>query len=100
MLTTVIFVCIIRPPPNTKRPDPLFPYTTLFRSRSELLLFFFRRPAADQHQELSRRDGASHLSLLVQRNLAQRKHTPPSRPMLRIGRSEEHTSDLQSLMRI
>src|SRR3546814_8931313 len=33
-----------------------------------------------QDQELSRRDGASHLSLLVQRNLAQRKHTPPSRP--------------------
>src|SRR3546814_13674750 len=26
--------------------------------RSELLLIFLRRPAADQHQELSRRDGA------------------------------------------
>src|SRR3546814_161740 len=33
--------------------------------RSELLLIFLRRPAADQHQELSRRDGASHLSLRV-----------------------------------
>src|SRR3546814_15032787 len=43
--------------------------------RSELLLIFLRRPAADQHQELSRRDGASHLSLLVQRTLAQR-NTP------------------------
>src|SRR5690606_21327652 len=42
----------------------------------------------NQDQELSRRDGASHLSLLVQRNLAQRKHTPPSRPMLRIGFAE------------
>src|SRR3546814_14605456 len=39
-------------------------------------------------QELSRRDGASHLSLLVQRNLAQRKHTPPSRPVLRLGFAE------------
>src|SRR3546814_5095512 len=43
--------------------------------RSELLLIFLRRPAADQHQELSRRDGASHLSLLVQRTLAQRNTT-------------------------
>src|SRR3546814_4017254 len=51
---------------------------------------FGRRSTQDQG--LSRRDGASHLSLLVQRNLAQRKHTPPSR-------SEEHTSELQSLMR-
>src|SRR5690606_18819397 len=44
------------------------------------LLFGFRR---HEDQELSRRDGASHLSLLVQRNLAQRKHTPPARPVLR-----------------
>src|SRR5690606_24183084 len=36
-----------------------------------------------QDQELSRRDGASHLSLLVQRNLAQRKHPPPARPAQR-----------------
>src|SRR3546814_5542758 len=33
-------------------------------------------------------DGASHLSLLVQRNLAQRKHTPPSRPVLCTGFAE------------
>src|SRR5690606_38534545 len=45
----------------------------------------FRR---HQDQELSRRDGASHLSLLVQRNLAQRKHTPPTRPTLRVGFAE------------
>src|SRR5690606_15688270 len=38
----------------------------------------FRR---HQDQELSRRDGASHLSLPVQGNLAQRKHTPPARPV-------------------
>ena len=34
----------------------------------------------DQDQELSRRGGASHLSLLVQRNLAQRKHTRACAP--------------------
>src|SRR5690606_21086110 len=41
------------------------------------LLFRFLR---HKDQELSRRDGASHLSLLVQRNLAQRKHTPACAP--------------------
>src|SRR5690606_16140397 len=45
----------------------------------------FRR---QQDQGLSRRDGASHLSLLVQRNLAQRKHPPPARPVLRTGSAE------------
>src|SRR3546814_3356607 len=40
-------------------------------------------PAGPQRkdQKLSRRDGASHLSLLVPRTRAQRKHTPPSRPV-------------------
>src|SRR3546814_14600503 len=38
------------------------------------------RQQPNQEQELSRRDRASHLSLLVQRNLAPRKHTPPLRP--------------------
>src|SRR5690606_19488459 len=56
--------------------------------RSELRLLFSWPAAAGQHQRLSRRDGASHLSLLVQRNLAQRKHTPPSRPVLRTGFAE------------
>src|SRR3546814_12471502 len=47
-------------------------------------------PAGPQRkdQKLSRRDGASHLSLLVQRNLAQRKHTPPSRPVRCTGFAE------------
>src|SRR3546814_21056427 len=47
--------------------------------RSELLLIFLRRQAAAQHQELSRRDGASQLYLLVHRTLAQR-NTPPIPP--------------------
>src|SRR3546814_16705275 len=41
-----------------------------------------------EHQRLARRGGASHLSLLVQRNLAQRKHTPPSRPVRCTGFAE------------
>src|SRR5690606_10685901 len=62
-------------------PDALFAATR----RAGLVRLPFRR---NQDQELSRRDGASHLSLLVQRNLAQRKHTPPSRPTLRVGFAE------------
>src|SRR5690606_34583705 len=48
------------------------------------------RPLFRRHQDqgLSRRDGASHLSLLVQRNLAQRKHPPPARPVLCTGSAE------------
>src|SRR3546814_4363638 len=46
------------------------------------------RQQPNQDQELSRRDGASHLSLLVQRNLAQRKHTPPLRPARCAGFAE------------
>src|SRR3546814_21172613 len=42
----------------------------------------------NQDQELSRRDGASHLSLLVQRNLAQTKHTPPLRPVRCTGSAQ------------
>src|SRR5690606_15301613 len=64
-------------------PDLLFAATR--RRVFTCLLFRFRR---NQDQELSRRDGASHLSLLVQRNLAQRKHTPPSRPVRCTGFAE------------
>src|SRR3546814_4022282 len=59
-------------------------------------LFFFKQKTAyemrisDWSSDVcsSDLDGASHLSLLVQRNLAQRKHTPPSRPVLRTGFAE------------
>ena len=49
--------------------DPRGPSATVGRVLTRLLF------GGDQRQKLSRRDGASHLSLLVQRNLAQR-NTP------------------------
>src|SRR3546814_7570766 len=63
---------MIRRPPRSTRTDTLFPYTTLFRS-----------PGAGGHDQ----------------------HLDPSRGVERgdggvRGRSEEHTSELQSLMRI
>src|SRR3546814_2073682 len=79
---------MIRRPPRSTRTDTLFPYTTLFRSR-RLRLFDaglgIRRPAGLQFRRR-----------VSPRRLQDRGRVPePGR-----GRSEEHTSELQSLMRI
>src|SRR3546814_14621812 len=64
------FFLMIRRPPSSTRTDTLFPYTTLFRSSRQARP---RQPSPCP---------------------TRRRHTPPS------ARSEEHTSELQSLMRI
>src|SRR3546814_4270830 len=76
---------MIRRPPRSTRTDTLFPYTTLFRSR--------RRPAGAR-----RADGATYRQA-QRRLLAGRRHAADRR-VRRPLRSEEHTSELQSLMRI
>src|SRR6056297_3803279 len=63
---------MLRRPPRSTRTDTLFPYTTLFRSR---------RPARPPHGRDRRRARAGP------------DHRGPPR-------SEEHTSELQSLRRI
>src|SRR3546814_2152088 len=84
---------MIRRPPRSTRTDTLFPYTTLFRSHAVLDL-------------PSRR----FKGLKIERLLDLASRPQPIR-MLEIGtgsggiahyfgRSEEHTSELQSLMRI
>src|SRR3546814_4433633 len=69
---------MIRRPPRSTRTDTLFPYTTLFRSRG-------RSPAGQRN--VDRRT-------LGHRRSPSPTEAPPAR------RSEEHTSELQSLMRI
>src|SRR3546814_3870088 len=82
---------MIRRPPRSTRTDTLFPYTTLFRSTSRSFSTNIgsfeslncrtrcgRRPCARQMRW-------TELTLI---------------PTWRIWRSEEHTSELQSLMRI
>src|SRR5438045_6426117 len=76
-----------RPPRST-----LFPYTTLFRSRRRDR----RQPDAEQHPEQQLE------AVLVGRRLAARRGGGARRLRLRLGlgnelRSEEHTSELQSL---
>src|SRR3546814_10773108 len=76
------FFLMIRRPPRSTRTDTLFPYTTLFRSA------YSSRPSSPKlcHHgsfDLSSRSREGQLLMSID-----------------AGRSEEHTSELQSLMRI
>src|SRR3712207_8565890 len=79
---------IRRPPRST-----LFPYTTLFRSPSEVLEF--GRPTARHHQAGATRKCTNH-----KRRVDDIAHWVPGceRSCCQVGnrRSEEHTSELQS----
>src|SRR3546814_6071589 len=96
------FVMILRPPIST-RTDTLFPYTTLFRSTfnglyvvdplshllkiasyiAVALVLVYGRDYAEEHEVLE--NGGEFYSLTL---------------LTLLGRSEEHTSEIQSLMRI
>src|SRR3546814_8445991 len=76
---------MIRPPPRSTRTDTLFPYTTLFRSLAALNRRYFRSQNSPATGRLGRTGIPTDFALLAG-SLA--------------GRSEEHTSELQSLMRI
>src|SRR3546814_3237785 len=81
---------MIRRPPRSTRTDTLFPYTTLFRS------------IAVQNQREWQRF-CDHVLLRPDLKTDPRSATTvnrvDNRPFVE-GRSEEHTSELQSLMRI
>src|SRR3546814_4463115 len=84
---------MIRRPPRSTRTDTLFPYTTLFRSDRQGALHRPRAALDGGGLRGAREDG-------LPRGLG-----PGRRPARRAGedailRSEEHTSELQSLMRI
>src|SRR3546814_3779847 len=71
----MFFFLKIRRPPRSTRTDTLFPYTTLFRSRARRCRTAARGPA-------------------------RMRRSPRFSYLERVMRSEEHTSELQSLMRI
>src|SRR3546814_10328018 len=85
---------MIRRPPRSTRTDTLFPYTTLFRS----------------YESLAVRSIAGYfLASRISAALAHRQWYPEKQKLLPkreagpfpgLLRSEEHTSELQSLMRI
>src|SRR3546814_6537503 len=82
---------MIRRPPRSTRTDTLFPYTTLFRSGRRRGSQLLPAPLADARLLAvpDRLDGA----LAADGHLPGALHEVPPR-------SEEHTSELQSLMRI
>src|SRR3546814_10419252 len=86
-----MFLMKLRPPRST-RTDTLFPYTTLFRSAFR----GSRRP--DPDHELRRDDSTPDPG--PPRDCSGRRFSRPGRGYRRHHRSEEHTSELQSLMRI
>src|SRR3546814_6510848 len=89
---------MIRRPPRSTRTDTLCPYTTLFRSpslsrRSGRVLRSFLRRASSMIQ-------AASLELSLRSKRRRTNSKTPSSKSSRQQRSEEHTSELQSLMRI
>src|SRR3546814_14561480 len=83
LLLLSFFFLMIRRPPRSTRTDTLFPYTTLFRSGS----------CADHSDR--RRRASSYQRERTSRTFHRSPHLKSAR-----CRSEEHTSELQSLMRI
>src|SRR3546814_5957822 len=92
---------MIRRPPRSTRTDTLFPYTTLFRSRDGHIrhsVFHGLRtdkPAKAIIRETSMPTRGKSASVALHGLLNKVKITHPERI-----RSEEHTSELQSLIRI
>src|SRR3546814_10028883 len=82
---------MIRRPPRSTRTDTLFPYTTLFRSAGA-----GGCPPSAPHARQDRH-GVPALQPLPPYDRAEELHGGAGH---RAERSEEHTSELQSLMRI
>src|SRR3546814_12696858 len=100
----LFFFLMIRPPPRSTRTDTLFPYTTLFRSDvrnpvvADLMIVETRQEGVGAARRLQvdvaelLRIGAAEIIDVDQIAIGVLAH--------RACRSEEHTSELQSLMRI
>src|SRR3546814_1128413 len=90
------FFLMIRRPPRSTRTDTLFPYTTLFRSPAPV------RPDDDAVTgfvfKVQANMNPAHRDRIAFTRLCSGKFERGMR--LTQGRSEEHTSELQSLMRI
>src|SRR3546814_17757580 len=92
----LFFFLMVRRPPRSTRTDTLFPYTALFRSADP------RAARGRGRMSVDLEDAARVLA--DARDVALVCHVNPDADalgsMLGLSRSEEHTSELQSLMRI
>src|SRR3546814_3522445 len=90
----LFFFLMLRRPPRSTRTDTLFPYTTLFRSVGD------PSRLALEDVGLAALSGRAS-GITIERVARLREHTSAIAAERRNGdRSEEHTSELQSLMRI
>src|SRR3546814_3534610 len=80
-----------RPPPRSTRTDTLFPYTTLFRSFALL---------ATAMRQASIRSPSDTSIIALTMGASARPASSRDDGCVGRARSEEHTSELQSLMRI
>src|SRR3546814_9526072 len=96
-LVVLFFVLMIRRPPRSTRTDTLFPYTTLFRScKVETQRGLLIASIADRLFVTANRAsnaGRAMLCTEIDKRLTQKLAG------VKFRRSEEHTSELQSLMR-
>src|SRR3546814_7414704 len=92
---------MIRRPPRSTRTDTLFPYTTLFRSRLSGLHGRMDKRAGLKSRKTSKMANPRSLQGRPRKLFGLPEDTLVY-PALDCagGRSEEHTSELQSLMRI
>src|SRR3546814_8137927 len=86
----LFFFLMIRPPPRSTRTDTLFPYTPHCRSGPDPLEILLEVAVVDPVQPCHF-DSFPVIEHDIELDLAEQAQ---------VGRSEEHTSELQSLMRI
>src|SRR3546814_14624383 len=105
----LFFFLMIRRPPRSTRTDTLFPYTTLFRSgvaavarRVADVVHAVAADHANQVRRSHRRTGVERIGHVGRRRavVVRGGIAEPEGDRDPEVRSEEHTSELQSLMRI
>src|SRR3546814_16959514 len=101
-LLCVFFLTLPRQP-GAKRPDTLFPSTTLFRSQAKARLDALNARIATEGRRLDTRRKIILGGLLLDAATKDQRFAGIVSELngwLEAERSEEHTSELQSLMRI
>src|SRR3546814_9541786 len=103
---------MIRRPPRSTQTDTLFPYTTLFRSHTSARADHGFASHSEVIQRRRLQNSADHAAAIhvehaqpdgfrpTDRYRLPRRGFGPAAQLQKLARSEEHTSELQSLMRI